>query len=389
MVINTNIEAQRTANNLNRSHADLSKSLSRLSSGSKIVNPSDDAAGLAVSSRLFAQIKRLEAAQTNVTNAVSFTQTQDGYMKTIDKAFRRMGELSMLARDKTKNPRDRALYDQEFQHLMTYIRETKDKDFNSVPLFDGAGIPVTIDTEGATFDMPGIDMNASKYTNALNTEEAPKHEGGAYASWTSGIDGLEYVNAIQIPAQHDLETGNLVKVSGVDDLIEGQIYVVQKVNDFIFQLAYPENWDLEQKPPVMIRDVPIVINGPTRVQPFGGNPGSGDFSSGVVVEDWTNRVHIQSGLEADNATDKVVTAIGQLAQDRAALGAVQSRLNFTNDQLSTTKENLDSAISRIVDVDVAEEATRYARSQILVQTGTQMLKEANSLPNTALQLLRG
>ena len=94
MVINTNIEAQRTANNLNKSHADLAKSLSRLSSGSRIIDPSDDAAGLAVSSRLLAQISRLEAAQTNVTNSVSFTQTQDGYMKTIDKAFRRMGELA-------------------------------------------------------------------------------------------------------------------------------------------------------------------------------------------------------------------------------------------------------------------------------------------------------
>ncbi|SVD35228.1 uncharacterized protein METZ01_LOCUS388082, partial [marine metagenome] len=109
MVINTNIEATRTANNLTQNQANLAKSLMRLSSGERIVNPSDDAAGLAVSSRLNAQVRRLEAAQTNVVNAVSFTQVQDGYMQTIDKAFGRMGELAMLARDKTKNPRDRAL----------------------------------------------------------------------------------------------------------------------------------------------------------------------------------------------------------------------------------------------------------------------------------------
>ena len=389
MVINTNIEAQRTANNLNRSHADLSKSLSRLSSGSKIVNPSDDAAGLAVSSRLLSQIKRLEAAQTNVTNAVSFTQTQDGYMKTIDKAFRRMGELAMLARDKTKNPRDRALYDQEFQHLMTYVRETKDKEFNSVPLFDGTNIPVTIDSEGDTFDMPGINMDASKYSNALNVDAIPIHNGGAYESYTSGLDGVAYPNAIQIPAGHNLQTGNLVKVYNAEPMIEGQIYVVQRVNGFIFQLAYPENWDLEQDPPVMINDVPIEINGPVRVNSYNGSTPSGSFSDGVVVEDWTNRVHIQSGLEADKATAQVTAAIARLAQDRSALGAVQSRLNFTNDQLATTKENLTSAISRIVDVDVAEEATKYARSQILVQSGAQMLTKANELPNIALRLLGG
>ena len=167
MVINTNVEAQRTANNLNVSQTNLAKSLSRLSSGSRIVNPSDDAAGLAVSSRLRAQIKRLDSALSNVINAVSFTQTQDGFMKTVDKAFRRMGELAMLARDETKSAQDRALYDQEFQQLKDYVIDSTGKEFNSVPLFDGEDIAVTIDSEGDTFDMTGIDMAAVKYSAAL------------------------------------------------------------------------------------------------------------------------------------------------------------------------------------------------------------------------------
>ena len=78
MVINTNITAQTAASNLQQSQSMLAKSLARLSSGSKIVNPSDDAAGLAVASRLDAQVQRLAAARSNVNNAVSFTQTQDG-----------------------------------------------------------------------------------------------------------------------------------------------------------------------------------------------------------------------------------------------------------------------------------------------------------------------
>jgi flagellin len=84
----------------------------------------------------------------------------------------------------------------------------------------------------------------------------------------------------------------------------------------------------------------------------------------------------------------VEEAINQIALDRARLGAVQSRLNFTNDQLTTTKENLSSAISRISDVDVAQEATQYARYQILVQSGTTMLAQANALPRSVLELLR-
>lgn len=92
MVINTNTHAIAAATNLQSSEAMLSKSLARLSSGSKIVNPADDAAGLAVSMRLDAQIARLTAAKSNVGNAISFTQTQDGYLKKIAKALDRMSE---------------------------------------------------------------------------------------------------------------------------------------------------------------------------------------------------------------------------------------------------------------------------------------------------------
>ena len=77
MVINTNIAAQTSADNLQMSSNALSKSLARLSSGSKIINPSDDAAGLAVASRLDAQVRRIAAANNNVGNAISFTQTQE------------------------------------------------------------------------------------------------------------------------------------------------------------------------------------------------------------------------------------------------------------------------------------------------------------------------
>ncbi|MBL67983.1 MAG: hypothetical protein CMO74_05955 [Verrucomicrobiales bacterium] len=168
MVINTNIEAQTTANNLNVSQSMLAKSLSRLSSGSKIIVPSDDAAGLAVSSRLNSQIKRLDSALSNVINAVSFTQTQDGFMKTIDKAYRRMGELAILAQDTTKSDEDRALYNQEFQQLKSYVSETTKQDFNGVSLFSGATLDVTVDADGTTFSMVGINLGDPTYTSATN-----------------------------------------------------------------------------------------------------------------------------------------------------------------------------------------------------------------------------
>jgi flagellin len=269
MVINTNIEAQTTANNLNASSARLAKSLSRLSSGSRIVVPSDDAAGLAVSSRLKAQIARLDSAITNIVNAVSFTQTQDGFLKTIDNALRRMGELALLSLDGTKSDVDRSLYQAEFSQLQEYISVTQTKTFNEADLFNGDTLAVTIDSDGGTFSLLGINLLATSYTNAVTTGTS-----------------------------------------------------------------------------------------------------------------------ITSSSAATSAVDTIKDAINRLALDRATLGALQQRLNFTNEQLVVTKENLSAATSRISDVDVAQEATEYARGQILVQSGTSMLAQANSLPQSALRLLQ-
>lgn len=267
MVINTNIQAQAAASHLKTSQAMLAKSLNRLSSGSKIVNPADDAAGLAVASRLDAQIKRLEAANSNVGNAVSFTQTQDGYLKKVAKALDRMSELAILAQDVTKSDADRALYQQEFAQLGAYISSVATKDFNGVSLFTSNSLNVTIDSEGDTFTMNGIDLGTSAYSAAIGSD-------------------------------------------------------------------------------------------------------------------------ISTTLGAATALTNVKSAISQLAADRATIGSYQSRLNFTAEQLAISKENLQAASSRIQDVDVAQEATEYARYQILVQSGTAMLAQANALPQSVLRLLQ-
>jgi flagellin len=169
MVINTNISAQSSARNLQASSEMLAKSLARLSSGSKIVSPGDDAAGSAVALRFDAQVNRTTAANNNVGNAISFSQTQDGFLTKIGKALDRMSELSIMAQDVTKTDSDRALYDKEFQTLSTYIENTAAKDFNGVSLFSATALSVTTDGEGSstsTFAMDGIDLSDTAYAGA-------------------------------------------------------------------------------------------------------------------------------------------------------------------------------------------------------------------------------
>lgn len=267
MIISTNITSQVSANNLEASQSRLSKSLSRLSSGSKIVNPADDAAGMAVGSRLTAQIRRLDAARGNVGNAISFTQTQDGYLKKIAEALTRMSELSLQAQDVTKGDADRTLYQSEFTQLAEFIENTAGKDFNGVSLFSGNPLDVTLDSEGNTLTMEGISLATVVYDAVLTS-------------------------------------------------------------------------DLSTRP--------------------------GAAAALTAVKD----------------------AINELSQKRAGIGAYQSRLNYTSDQLTVSKENLTAANSRIQDVNVAEESTEYAKQNILVQSGTAMLAQANSMPQSVLRLLQ-
>jgi flagellin len=166
MVINTNLSALSGAQYLQDSSSMLAKSLARLSSGSKIITPSDDAAGLAMSIHFDARISRTAAANSNVGNALSFSQTQDGFLQKVQKALNRMSELSVMAQDVTKTDSDRTLYNSEFSTLGAYISDVATKDFNGVSLFSGTAQAVTIDSEGTTFSMSGVNLGASAYTNA-------------------------------------------------------------------------------------------------------------------------------------------------------------------------------------------------------------------------------
>jgi len=268
MVINTNSSAARGARFLADATTSLQKSLARLSSGSKIVEPQDDAAGLAVAARFDAQINRTDATRTNIGNMVSLMQTRDGYLQKVEKALNRMSELSTLAQDETKGTGDLALYQKEFSTLQAYITDVAGQKFNDNALF-------------------GTD----KYKTLISDDAAAKFETGA-------IDlGL------------------------------------------------------------------------------------------AAITDASTTVKVDTLAGAVTSFGKVKTAITKVAEYRATVGADLSRLTLTADHLSVLSENLSASVSRIKDVDVADESAKYAKYNILVQSGTAMLAQANSLPQSALRLL--
>jgi flagellin len=457
MVINTNVEAQRTASHLMVSQNALSKSLARLSSGSKIINPSDDAAGLAVSARLESQIRRLDSVLTNLGNAMSLTQTQDGYIQSIDSAFTRMSELAMMAQDNTKQATDRALYNEEFQQLMAYVRDSKDKDFNGVKLFDGSSVDITIDAEGNTFTIGGVNLDAAVYSDALeeqswkvggddiwktskagyivnddvwklNTEAHKLNQhlyyndtSGAGSRWSTTDNGGSKLLAgtfvrvdaggtfaggagpvKELPNVGNPTTFNAGDFTTVDlsDAANGNggftsvTHHTAIVKDSFIGSEPVGNGDLENqhRKPVSkgyyVSVSPILSLEDTAATVIASGTEVSTLQDLSAVATDIGGVNLNTVVGAKAALTKIVDALSQLHLDRAGLGAIQSRIQFTNGQLTTSKQNLSQAKSRITDVDVAEESTEYARQQILVQSGTQMLREANRLPQTALELLR-
>ena len=144
--INTNTAATAAAYNLSNTNVNLQRSLNRLSSGSRINSSFDDAGGLAVSMKLSASIRRTEATQANVNNAISLLQTQDGVLKTADKVVSRMAELVQMGADVTKSTTDIALYKTEFQSLQSQLSSMLGEKFNNVSMFNSGGNDATITT---------------------------------------------------------------------------------------------------------------------------------------------------------------------------------------------------------------------------------------------------
>jgi flagellin len=155
VVINTNSAATIASANLSASNAMLKKSLARLSSGSKIVNASDDAGGVAVAARLSSAAKRTGAIQNNISNALSFLQHQDSNLKTIEKMLVRMSELVELNKDTTKSTDDLALYEDEFDALQAQVTAIQDLAWNADVDVFAAGMNVTVTEGGDVFEISG------------------------------------------------------------------------------------------------------------------------------------------------------------------------------------------------------------------------------------------
>ncbi|GKS59173.1 flagellin [Nitrospira sp.] len=272
LVINTNIASLAAQRNLNTTNSQLTKSVERLSSGLRITRAADDAAGLAVSETLRAQIRSINQASRNAGDGISLTQVADGAAEAIGNLLSRLRELATQAGSGTVGTTERSYLDQEFVALRSEIdRIATVTEFNGNPLLSGA-------------------------SNSFNV----------FVGFKSGNG-----NALTLDL-NDLTTTDL-SLSGVN---------------------------------------------------------------------------ISTSANAQSALANIDSAISAVATARAEYGSIQARFEAAIANLGVTSENFSAAESRIRDADIAYETSVFTKNQILVQSGVAILAQANSLPQSALALLR-
>ena len=385
----TNTSANTALRYLSQNTMAASSSLGKLSSGSRIVKASDDAASLAVGTRLKADVTALRQAANNTAQGQSLLQVADGGMAKVADILQRMKALSVQSQSGTLTNNERQFLNQEYTQLNTQIGDIASQTkFNGAQLLNGSsGKTLTVSTSGAfaKFDNAGaLNTNFRGITLNLN--------GASTAAAT-----FAYVGGDSATATHatDATIGTFTLTYGnVTDTIQMEFATDQRVVDG--QLNFKNagisislsNFDFSAA--LTAESYTVAGSGDLTFQ-----VGASSSDTVVVnVDDVTTATlgtagtDISTSAGAVTAGDAIDGAIAKVNGSRAELGAVMSRFEFSAANLATTIENLDAARSTLMDVDMAEEMTRFTSNNVLTQASVSMLAQANQMPQTMLQLLR-
>ena len=372
MNINFNLQSLVAQRALKTNESRLSASTERLSSGYKINRAKDDAAGLAISKKMRMQIRGLDQAGNNADNGISVCETADGALAEIEDMVQRMNELAMKSANGTHTTADRTAIELETKQLQDEItRISRQTDFNGATLLDG------------TFDLRGyannIGVQVADYTDTLPVGRYTMDLTNPASPTIAPIDVAEGgINFCNVANQEPIvsEDGNTITFT--DN--KGKSMTIEldqaKLNN--------SGGDLS--------NIEIDITG---IGAFTVQVGSNE---GQILDMRIPEVSLSS-LELDEidllteegsraALKKINDAIDEVSLVRSRIGAYQNRLEHTASSLAVTSENMTAAVSRIIDLDMAEEMVDYTTYQVLVQAGTSMLSQANSQPEQALQLLQ-
>ena len=372
MRINTNITAVGALRRINSSQGDLERSIERLSSGLRINRAKDDTAGLAISQRMRAQIRGLQQANRNSSQTVNLVQTAEGALDEVHSQLIRMRELAVQGASDTLTDGDRSSVDLEFTQLRNEIdRISGSTKYNDTALIDGSFTGNTVSFTNAntstTLTSEGVQKIslAGSSTGTYTLSDASSSDGQLSLSDGTTTQTVTFTTA---PT-----SGNTIRINFNDlgvELTVNDAYDDGDLNGETFEIVAGSGGNFQVGADNAANNR-ITFN-------IGDSSSSGLSIASSALDTITN---------AQSAIDLIDTAIDLVNDERGSLGAIQNRLEFTISNLDNITQNIQAAESSIRDADFAAETAAFTRAQILVQSGTAMLAQANAVSQNVLSLL--
>ena len=441
----SNYAANVAHRNLTNSDTMATRSLAKLSSGTRVVSARDDAASMAIGARLNATTQALKTATVNVGQANSMLQIADGGMATIDNILVRMKTLAVQASSGNLSDTERGFLNDEFVQLRDEIdRIASSTNFNGIQLLgDGGDVALeygdlaAAGSGEALVPVNGFDNFAITDNNYWATDtdtdltdnnfEVNINYGAGdqvIMTVTSTIDGAaDRTQSIDVT---DFRTGGTTAIGAgesatlnfdelglsftVNTNFSASVATIRADNTGASDFGTDTDFNgsgldsAAGNVVTMAADNGQQLANSIEFQVGGGNTAndrlsisltsvdSGSLGTGVggtetALNDAT--VDIATAAAAQSTVEVVTRAIDDLQRARAAVGTSQNRLDFAGQNLASTQENTESARSTLLDLDVAAEMTAFTSKQILVQSGVAMLAQANQMPQNLLRLLQG
>ena len=408
MRIQHNIMAMNAYRNYTTNTSALSKNLEKLSSGYKINRAGDDAAGLAISEKMRAQITGLDVAQKNAKDGISLVQTAEGALTEVHDMLNRMVELADQSANGTyDNDTDRKQLQKEVDQLRTEIDRIADSaNFNGIKLLDGsmaggkgsftqatsktaAKFELTITADGKTLAGGSIQIGDKTIQVKAAAEASSALASGSKVKLTGDILYVkDTASATDIAKAIKSAVTGSFKFKDVNGKEVAQKTVAQAGGKLTFQGA-----DTTKGTEVAITSIPSFnVNSGLQLQI--GDTSASYNQMKVGINDihtsalFLDKIDISTQSGAADAVDYIRNAINMVSDVRGTLGATQNRLDHTINNLSVMEENIQDAESTIRDTDVADEMMAYTKNNILIQSAQAMLAQANQVPQGVLQLLQ-
>ena len=393
MRINNNLMAYNTHRQLSITGTNTSKAMEKLSSGLRINRAGDDAAGLAISEKMRAQIRGLDQASRNAQDAISLIQTAEGALSESHSILQRMRELAVQSSTDTNTSVDRGEIQKEMNQLVSELdRIGNNTEFNTKKLLNGdldvefkgtfteASYVASVKTDDVTFEKD----TKYKITQTINYEEESVEDADDGVFEDIKIDFKDEsgtsLGSVTFTAK-DVQDGILSKDITLTG--SGKKITIGIKNTVATTKGNGAGTESSA-------DELSVSNDSLSFQ-IGANQGQDlkiSFSDMKASALGVESLDITSTDKAKSAITTIENAIESVSTERAKFGAYQNRLEHTINNLGTSSENLTAAESRIRDVDMAKEIMEFTKNNILQQAAQAMLAQANHAPQGVLQLLR-